>query len=160
MLGGLRADLGGRAVNASRGPAKRTRAPFASVLSIGFIIVWVIFRTMPSGDWLWLTVQSPRVRVAGLVVLVGFTVFTLWARVALGTMWSSQPMVKQVHELRTDGPYGVIRHPIYTGMLGMLLGTVLLVGVGRCALLFPVGVVLFETKDSLGGTTDVGDLPR
>lgn len=55
-------------------------------------------------------------------------------------------MVKQEHQLRTGGSYGITRHPIYTGILGMLLGTALLAGAGRWALIFPVGVVLAEIK--------------
>lgn len=48
--------------------------------------------------------------------------------------------------MRTNGPYGITRHPIYTGILGMLIGTTLAAGVGRWALLFPVGLVLYEIK--------------
>src|SRR5690242_1912317 len=50
------------------------------------------------------------------------------------------------HRLRTEGPYGVTRHPIYTGLLGMLLGTVLLVGFGHWLLLLPVGLVFIEIR--------------
>jgi protein-S-isoprenylcysteine O-methyltransferase Ste14 len=138
--------VSGAVYNAFRGPTQRTRAPYGSVVVIVGFIVRIIDRTMPRTDWPSLTVQSLWVRGFGLVLLVGFTAFRLWARLVLGTMWSSAPMVKQEHELRTDGPYGVTRHPIYTGMLGMVLGTVLLVGVGRWALIFPVGLVLFEMK--------------
>ena len=57
----------------------------------------------------------------GLVILLGSTVFTLWARFALGTMWTLDARLKEGHALRTDGPYRITRHPIYTGILGMLL---------------------------------------
>jgi protein-S-isoprenylcysteine O-methyltransferase Ste14 len=91
-------------------------------------------------------------------------VFTLWARLALGTMWSASPIVKETHELRTHGPYGVTRHPIYTGLVGMLLGTSLLAGLGRWAPLFPVGVVVAEIKihmeERLMAATFPDDYPR
>ena len=45
-------------------------------------------------------------------------------------MWSMDAAVKEGHRLRTEGPYGITRHPIYTGLLGMLLGSLLLAGVG------------------------------
>ena len=86
------------------------------------------------------------VRVLGLAVLAASTVFTLWARFSLGTMWSMAPMVKDDHQLRTRGPYAVTRHPIYTGVLGMLLGATLLSGLGQWIVLFPVGLILFEVK--------------
>ena len=38
------------------------------------------------------------------------------------------------------------RHPIYTGLLGMLLGATLLSGIGQWIVLFPVGLILFEVK--------------
>jgi protein-S-isoprenylcysteine O-methyltransferase Ste14 len=82
----------------------------------------------------------------GLVILIPSTVFTVWARVALGAMWSLDAEVKSGHALRTDGPYGITRHPIYTGILGMLLGSILLIGVGRWLLLLPIGLVLFLIK--------------
>jgi protein-S-isoprenylcysteine O-methyltransferase Ste14 len=93
-----------------------------------------------------LAVGTPWVRVVGLAILIGSTAFALWARVALDTMWSSSPTVKVQHQLRTDGPYGVTRHPIYTGLLGMMLGTVLLVGFGHWLVLLPVSVVFLEIR--------------
>ena len=89
---------------------------------------------------------TPVGHVPGLLLLLAATAFTLWARVVLGTMWSMDAVAKQGHELRTDGPYAVTRRPIYTGMLGMLLGSVLLAGAGRALLLVPVGLVFFEVK--------------
>ncbi len=38
------------------------------------------------------------------------------------------------------------RHPIYTGLLGMMLGATLLSGIGQWIVLFPVGLILFEVK--------------
>lgn len=93
-----------------------------------------------------LTIGALWVRVLGLVVLVTSTVFTLWARISLGTMWSLGSTVRNDHQLRTTGPYGVTRHPIYTGLLGMLIGTTLLAEGGQWIVLFPVGLVLLELK--------------
>ncbi len=70
----------------------------------------------------------------------------LWARFSLGTMWSMAPQVKDDHQLRTHGPYAVTRHPIYTGLLGMLLGATLLSGIGQWIVLLPAGLVLFAVK--------------
>ena len=39
----------------------------------------------------------------------------------LGKQWSLQARVLENHELVQRGPYRVVRHPIYTGMLGMLV---------------------------------------
>jgi protein-S-isoprenylcysteine O-methyltransferase Ste14 len=60
--------------------------------------------------------------LSDIVVLAGAT-FTFWARGALGRNWSAEVTFKQEHELITTGPYSVVRHPIYTGLLIMILGS-------------------------------------
>jgi len=138
--------LAGSLYNASRAPAVRHRSRFGPANVVPIVIVLVTFLVVPESAWRVLTVQTLWVSLLGLVILIGSTAFTLWARRTLGTMWTRDPVVKQGHELRTDGPYGITRHPIYTGMLGMLLGTVLFAGFGRSIVLLPVLVVLFEIK--------------
>jgi protein-S-isoprenylcysteine O-methyltransferase Ste14 len=141
--------VAGALYTASRGPRAETRARLRSNLSTSFVVAavaWAIVRVFPRSDWHSLAVGTPWVRVLGLAILICSTAFALWARVALGTMWSSSPTVKVQHQLRTNGPYGVTRHPIYTGLLGMMLGTVLLVGFGHWLVLLPVGLVLIEIR--------------
>ena len=84
------------------------------------------------------------------MLLVASTIFTLWARFSLGTMWSLSPnALRDHHQLRTDGPYPVTRHPIYTGLLGMLLGTTLLNGVGASISVRVVGIAAFAVRVSI-----------
>ena len=142
--------IAGAIYNASRGSRARTRAPAVTRLPIVVLVLaaWLLFFLVPGTDWHSLTVDTLWVRVPGLVILICSTVFALWARAALGTMWSSSPTVKAGHRLRTDGPYGVTRHPIYTGLLGMLLGTALLVGLGHWLVIFPLALVFAELRIS------------
>jgi protein-S-isoprenylcysteine O-methyltransferase Ste14 len=111
-----------------------------------------------------LAVGALWIRVLGLAVLAASTVFTLWARFSLGTMWSMAPKVKDDHQLRTHGPYAVTRHPIYTGVLGMMLGATLLSGIGQWIVLFPVSLIVFEVKirmeERLMVATFPGEYPR
>ena len=139
----------GALYNAFKGPKKRMRAiprAFVAPAIVVVAIVLAIVRLVPGRDWLALRVHSPWLSALGLAILLASTAFALWARVALGTMWSMNTMVKEGHQLRADGPYGITRHPIYSGMLGMFLGCVLLAGVGQSIVLLPVSVVLFELK--------------
>ena len=129
----------------SRAPATRARSRFGSTVLIGVVIVTALSIALPRADWRSLAVHTTWARVTGLVLLLAATVLTVWARVALGTMWSAAPTVKQEHQLRTTGPYAITRHPIYTGMLGMLLGSLLLSG-GRWVIAFPFYLVLLELK--------------
>jgi len=65
--------------------------------------------------------------LADVLVLLG-SWLAIWARAALGGNWSSRVTLKQGHELIQRGPYRLIRHPIYSGLLLMVLGTAILVG--------------------------------
>lgn len=60
--------------------------------------------------------------VSDCIVLAG-AAFTVWARITLGRNWSAEVTFKQDHELIESGPYALARHPIYTGMIVMALGT-------------------------------------
>jgi protein-S-isoprenylcysteine O-methyltransferase Ste14 len=75
---------------------------------------WLYRQLWPSGIWsFWI---GAAVTVIGLL-------FAVWARRHLGSNWSQAVTVKQDHELITTGPYAVVRHPIYTGILTGFLGT-------------------------------------
>jgi protein-S-isoprenylcysteine O-methyltransferase Ste14 len=127
-------------------PAERTRKRYASPLWISTAIVVAVSVAVPRSDWRPLTFYAPPVRILGLVILLAATALTVWARLALGAMWTAAPVVKQEHELRTRGPYAITRHPIYTGLLGMMLGSLLLTGAGRWIVAFPVYFVLLQFK--------------
>jgi protein-S-isoprenylcysteine O-methyltransferase Ste14 len=62
----------------------------------------------------------------GLVVL-GFA-FTWWARIHLGRLWSATVTRKPGHHVVDTGPYAIVRHPIYTGIIVAALGTALVRG--------------------------------
>jgi protein-S-isoprenylcysteine O-methyltransferase Ste14 len=64
----------------------------------------------------------------GLAIALAGACFTLWARFTIGRNWSGTITVKTDHELMTRGPYAIVRHPIYSGLLLTLLGTAFVVG--------------------------------
>ncbi len=70
----------------------------------------------------------------GVVLCVAGLGFSVWARRHLGRNWGVPMSLKEGHELVTTGPYALVRHPIYTGILFALFGTVL--AGGMLALLF------------------------
>jgi protein-S-isoprenylcysteine O-methyltransferase Ste14 len=63
----------------------------------------------------------------GAAVLLAGLLFAIWAREHLGRNWSRSVTIKQDHELIATGPYAVVRHPIYTGILAGFLGTAIAV---------------------------------
>ena len=64
------------------------------------------------------TLEATWARMIGAGVLAGSTLFAIWARLALGGSWSVGPLASTERGVRTDGPYAITRHPIYTGLLG------------------------------------------
>ena len=76
-------------------------------------------------------------RAAGIIVCAAGVAFAIWARHELGTNWSGNPTIKQGHELVVKGPYRLIRHPIYTGILIAIIGTG--IGSGQVKQLFILG---------------------
>jgi protein-S-isoprenylcysteine O-methyltransferase Ste14 len=65
--------------------------------------------------------------IAAGVLAIGVGVFSVWltttAVKTLGKEWSLTARLVEGHKLATSGPYAYVRHPIYSGMLGMLVAT-------------------------------------
>ena len=71
-------------------------------------------RLFPSAAWeFW---------VAALITALGL-LFTVWARIHLGRNWSGTVTIKRDHELIASGPYAIVRHPIYTGLMVAFIGS-------------------------------------
>src|ERR1700737_430337 len=69
---------------------------------------------------------------SGTYVLAGVTLagvlFTWWARIHLGRFWSNAITRKEGHRVIDTGPYGLVRPPIYTGLIAGMLATGIAVG--------------------------------
>jgi len=84
-------------------------------------------------DWLWLAELGAALTVAGIA-------YAIWARHHLGKNWSADVTIRADHKLIRNGPYARLRHPIYTGLILALIGTVLSVGENRA--LVALGIFL------------------
>jgi protein-S-isoprenylcysteine O-methyltransferase Ste14 len=100
-------------------------------IAVAFIAVGWLWGTSSFGKvashfWLWQdTTSNIPIATLGVVLSVLGIGLAIWARVHLGRNWSPMPSLKEEHELVVSGPYKQIRHPIYTGMLLAILGSVL-----------------------------------
>ncbi len=75
---------------------------------------------------------------AGALITATGLAIAVWARVYLGRNWSGTVTIKHDHELIDSGPYAIVRHPIYTGLLVALIGSALARGEWRG----PLGVLI------------------
>ena len=133
--------------NETRAPAGAAALPAYGTGAVPVVVIFTVVRlAVPRADWQSVTFSAPWARFLGLAILLAATALTLWARFTLGLMWSAVPAVKEGHQLRTSGPYAITRHPIYTGLLGMLLGTMLVAGAGPWIVPFPIALILIEFK--------------
>jgi protein-S-isoprenylcysteine O-methyltransferase Ste14 len=86
------------------------------------------------------------VAAASVALAVGSSAFLLAAVRTLGKQWSLLPRLVEEHVLVEAGPYSVVRHPIYSAMLGMLLAMGLAFGrawaVGVAVMLYIVGTII------------------
>ena len=123
--------IAGAVYGARASRARRQGTRTGVVWQLGSAIAAVLVFRLALHELDRVTDRSKWIELPGLLLLVASTAFTIWARLRLGRMWSASPDVLQAdHKLRTDGPYAITRHPIYTGLIGMLLGTALLNGLG------------------------------
>ena len=61
--------------------------------------------------------------VIGLVLFALGLTFAIWARIHIGRNWGMPMTQKAEPELVTSGPYHLVRHPIYSGILAAGVGT-------------------------------------
>ncbi len=101
---------------------------FAHRIPVGLSYVLLLNPGLPPPLNLVLTPRADWAHAAGAVVCVFGLFVTVWARRTLAGNWSSTVTFKLGHELVTAGPYHFVRHPIYTGLLLMCLGSAIDIG--------------------------------
>ena len=95
-----------------------SQLPYRIILILGYVLVFphrhhhfVLFFPSPALAW-----TAVAASLAGLA-------FAWWARLHLGTLWSSAITKKAGHRIVDTGPYGIVRHPIYAGLIWMTFCT-------------------------------------
>lgn len=84
-----------------------------------FLYLAVIYR------WRWnfaLTRHTRAAAAVGLIVTLLGVILTAWSKIVLGAWFSTTLGVKPGHQVVTRGPYRLVRHPMYSGLLLVLLG--------------------------------------
>jgi len=86
-----------------------------AITAVGFALLW------QGRFW---EMQLPFWRLAPAIVFLLLGSLLSWtATRALGRQWRMDAGLNADHQLVTAGPYRLIRHPIYTSMLCMMLAT-------------------------------------
>lgn len=116
-------------------PAARREPRSTRVASLVLVLVAVLLVALPGSAAPFLTARfAPRTEWTywgGAGLTVAGLLFAVWARRRLGANWSGTVSIKREHELVTGGPYALVRHPIYAGLLLAFAGSVLARGEAR-----------------------------
>jgi len=133
--------------------------PYRLITLAGFVLLFDIydppfFPVRPlyvlARGWQWLFL---------LVAIAGFG-FCWWARVHLGPMWSGWITKKEEHRVIDSGPYGLVRHPIYTGFILAALATALSTGTATAivgGIIIAIGYWLKARLEERFLTDELGD---
>lgn len=99
----------------TRRPGLLRELPYRFVTTIGVILLFGAYRAGVSREPL-LWNSPPVLGWAMFALTVAGFLFCWWARIHLGTLWSGSVTRKAGHHIIDTGPYGLVRHPIYTGI--------------------------------------------
>ncbi|MFD2058574.1 methyltransferase family protein [Mesorhizobium calcicola] len=121
----------------------QAEAPYRVMMVLGTMLLFI-----PPHDYVgWLRLWAPNLAEAWICValIASGLAFCWWARLHLGRLWSGTVTAKAEHRVVDTGPYGFVRHPIYTGLLLAILATMAAKGtvwgvVG--AVLLTIGIVM------------------
>jgi protein-S-isoprenylcysteine O-methyltransferase Ste14 len=124
----------------------RSSVASSAVRLVIFLGLAVALRNTDRTRMLDLTHGVVGIPVAGCVVCVIGVAFAIWARMALGRNWG-MPMTRHAQpELVTSGPYAYVRHPIYTGVITMFIGTALVYPLAALPTLVMSAYFLFSAR--------------
>lgn len=85
-------------------------------------------------------------QIAGVVLTYLGLPLTIWSRARLGRFWSAVVALKQDHQLIQSGPYRVVRHPLYSGLVLAAIGLALCVTTWSSLLGAVALLVCFERR--------------
>ncbi|MFL6374018.1 MAG: methyltransferase family protein [Pyrinomonadaceae bacterium] len=91
---------------------------------VAYLPVWALERRpvfSPFIDSLYILNIGFQLAAAALAIACVY--LTMLAIRELGKQWSLEARLVEDHDLVTTGPYSLVRHPIYTAMLGLLIAT-------------------------------------
>jgi len=122
------------ALRAKRGTTSWQGMPLRVLLAIALIF---LFTHVHTGG---LEVHGVVLPVLGIAIVACGLGFAVWARLHIGRNWGMPMTIKEEPELVTSGPYRLVRHPIYTGILTAALGTALAINLLALAVAAALGV--------------------
>lgn len=134
-------------------PERRQRDKVWPIFLFSVVLITVMVELLTAKYLLNRFVLPPPVdslaEITGAVLLISGLSFAIWARIRLGRFWSGSIAFIEGQPIIKDGPYSIVRHPIYTGVITMLWGSFLLEPFGFVLLIAVFGTLLLTRKARL-----------
>jgi protein-S-isoprenylcysteine O-methyltransferase Ste14 len=141
---------------------QRDQKPWDKGLMAVFLLLWCawfVVMALDAARFAW-SVVPLWLRVFG-VIAIAFAMYIMF--LVMRTNSFAAPVVKiqaeRGHRVISDGPYAVVRHPMYGGAVLLLLGTPLLLGSWWGLAMLPLIVVLLSTRAVMEERTLMAELP-
>lgn len=103
---------------------KRGRVPWGREVAVRVLVAVIVLVLVRVGAFRHdVHHADPWLAALGLVLFAAGLGLAVWARLHIGRNWGMPMTERDQPELVTSGPYRLVRHPIYTGLLLGLVGT-------------------------------------
>lgn len=89
------------------------------------------------------------INISGIIFLLSGLSFSIWSRITLGAFWCGSVAFIENQTIIKKGPYAIVRHPIYTGVISMLWGSFLIENIGVLFLTAILGTIFLIFKAML-----------
>ena len=131
-------------------PTKRKAARAFTVLNTGLLylsfLLILLGRSVPGLLGLLVVPQTILIDFIGTVFAIAGVAFAIWSRQSLKNNWSGVVVITEGQQFIQIGPYAIVRHPIYAGMLLALFGTTLVASTVGSLLGFVLAIISLWQK--------------
>jgi protein-S-isoprenylcysteine O-methyltransferase Ste14 len=128
MIGWVLFSLYWEAAGAHAAAAKSSESSGSRAFHVALANIALVLEIVPIRAFGRFLPDSYIVMTTGLIIEAAGLLLAIWARRHLGQNWSGRISVMAHHDLIKSGPYRLLRHPIYTGLLWMYFGVALVTG--------------------------------
>jgi protein-S-isoprenylcysteine O-methyltransferase Ste14 len=108
-------------------PPRSLQVRYRLLAIAGYMLLIGAFRQEYRERWVLWRTPAPVAWILVVAAVAGFAL-TWWARLHLGRLWSVNVGRTAHHRVVDTGPYGIVRHPIYSGIIIASVATAILLG--------------------------------